>query len=92
MSLPVSFSYRALLSGVRRNQGVAVSYAGGDWTESVVPSPGGIYGRCDSPGVRGMGFEKMGEEAEVYVGIGISAVNWAVKNLALFWWGAELIP
>ena len=31
-------------------------------------------------------------EAEVYVGIGISAVNWAVKNLALFWWGAELIP
>ncbi len=31
-------------------------------------------------------------EAEVYVGIGIGAVNWAVKNLALFWWGAELIP
>ncbi len=31
-------------------------------------------------------------EAEVYVGIGIATVNWAVKNLALFWWGAELIP
>ena len=30
-------------------------------------------------------------EAEVYVGIGIGAVNWAVKNLALFWWGAELL-
>mgnify|MGYP002516621687 FL=1 len=30
-------------------------------------------------------------EAEVYVGIGIGAVNWAVKNLALFWRGAELI-
>ena len=31
-------------------------------------------------------------EMEVYVGIGIATVNWAVKNLALFWWGAELIP
>ena len=77
MSLPVSFSYRALLSGVRRDQGVAISYAGGDWTESVVPSPGGIYGRCDSPGVRGMGFEKMGEEAgagwnrQIFGGLGL---------------------
>lgn len=31
-------------------------------------------------------------EAEVYVGIGIAAVNWAVKNWALLRWGVELIP
>ncbi len=31
-------------------------------------------------------------EAEIYVGIGIAAVNWAVKNGALLGWGVELIP
>ncbi len=30
-------------------------------------------------------------EAEVYVGIGIAAVNWAVKNWVLLRWGVELI-
>ncbi len=30
-------------------------------------------------------------EAEVYVGIGIAAVNWVVKNWVLLRWGVELI-
>ena len=54
------FRSRALLSGVRRDQGGSISAAGGDWAESVVSSAGGIYGGCDSLGVRGMGREEMG--------------------------------
>lgn len=31
-------------------------------------------------------------EMDVYVGIGIIVVNWAVKNWALLWLGIRLIP
>lgn len=31
-------------------------------------------------------------EMEVYVGIGIGAVNWVIKNWVLLEWGVELIP
>lgn len=61
MSLPVSFSYRALLSGMRGDQGFEIPFEGGCFEESVVSSAGGVYGGCDGGGVWGMGHKEMGK-------------------------------